>query len=729
MSGIIQEEKEFTLEDIVGFITKHWKTFLVFMIISVLIAAYKYKTNVSFTAKSVLLFQNQNSSPLQTISANISGVNLDSYWSEDKLEHHMLYLETPSFYRFISADIMKREKYRNMIMTLMGQNFFAFLSQFEGTGNYSYRFDQAAEKMAITLWGMSTVKKVGPNSMSFSVSHERKSLAVDLANLFADYAVKKISSQYIDEIDEVQAFFNKQIEQAEADMENLDNILLSLQRKMTTSSPGSEKYHFLEAQQKLKEELSRAQVELNKNKKVIEAFGELPSARRPTSEALSSDKFTAHAQVELLKNENEVIAARIDAINELLADLEKSTAKNSKVEISIERLKRKLGFKSDFVMDLVSQSVRMEVMRISLKNKVILLERALLARATRDGNLRNSALAASGAGAVLAFIFILVMNIFNPIIRDEKEMIGLNMIPLGKVPDFTVHKSKFFSLKKYPSLLLSFLGRLGPMVEKLKFIPPLNFLWRQIEPIIRANQYAESHGGIQNVFISKDISKISLDNPEAQVFRHLRARFLSAQNKVSGRGRVISVLSPSVGAGKSFVAASFAGALAHLGKRTIIIDCDVKNPTISGLARLKTKSGLIEVLDDTNSVALKEFIHTLPVGLDVLPAGTCHNRVPELLSSDPVNELLESLVQHYDYVILDLPPMSKVAESVYLSRHSDFVMMVVTMSYSKYNELEGTLEILRANGQHNIGCVLNKSGRPGEYGYFARPESRFEDAS
>ncbi len=684
MSYHVSEEKEFTIGEIVDFFIKHWQIIGIFVFLFASYAAYDYKTNPSFSAKSILVFQKQGSSPLQSVTANISGISLDNYWSEDKLEHHLLYLQSLTFYRRLSEFLVKTEKLHGTVEQLMGAEFLEFSETYAGTNQYNYRLDQAVERMALALWSVAAVDQIGPNSLSFTASSSDKGLAVTLANLFANFAVSQIQSQFLNEVDEVQAFFAEQLEKANTEVREYDEMLLKMQKDYVSNDISKTERAYFNLQEKLKAELSQNKISLRKNLSLLKEFDEARPAEINGDNALSSDKFMPTVQGDTLKFENRELIARIDAIEQLLGEVEGSAREIPRIEASMARLRRRIELQNEYIATLMNQKVNTDVLKISLKNKVSILEKALLSRARRNGNLNQKVAAATGVGLVASILFILVLNTLNPIVRRVKDVAHLGMVPLGKIPDFSRYDTQF-NLKRI-----------------FKHVPRK----------------------AQNVFISRVLLKMNLDTPEAMAFRHLRARFLSYLDQLTNKPKVISVVSPAPGAGKSFVAANFAGALAHLGLKTLLLDCDLRNPTISRTVQAQDLPGLTDLLDSKKPNDYKKYVVTLQNGLNILPAGNYHESVTELLSGKQAEAFIKKVQEDYDYIVLDVPPLSKVAESIALSRMSQFVMMVVTLGHSKTTDVMDSLEILVNNGQAEIGYIANRVGATSSYQYDVR--SRIE---
>ncbi len=132
---------------------------------------------------------------------------------------------------------------------------------------------------------------------------------------------------------------------------------------------------------------------------------------------------------------------------------------------------------------------------------------------------------------------------------------------------------------------------------------------------------------------------------------------------VKANNRVIGFTSSLPNEGKSTVAAALALLISQVGKRTIVVDCDLRNPSLSRALAPNANSGLLEVI--TEKASLEEVIWTEPsLNLAFLPAVVksrmAHSN--EILYSAPMKKLFEQLRESYDYVIVDFPPLAPIVD-------------------------------------------------------------------
>lgn len=172
---------------------------------------------------------------------------------------------------------------------------------------------------------------------------------------------------------------------------------------------------------------------------------------------------------------------------------------------------------------------------------------------------------------------------------------------------------------------------------------------------------------------------------------------------------MIGVASTLPTEGKSTISMNFAELLAMQGARTLLIDCDLRNPgTTLSLAR-HAEAGLVEVL--TEGRPMKELLLLNDkTRLAFLPA-VVKRRIPhssQLLSSSAMNELLDSVRTSFDYIILDLPPLAPVVDARAIAAQVDAFLFVVEWGKTTRKVVRSTLRTNLEIVDKCIGVILNK---------------------
>ena len=189
----------------------------------------------------------------------------------------------------------------------------------------------------------------------------------------------------------------------------------------------------------------------------------------------------------------------------------------------------------------------------------------------------------------------------------------------------------------------------------------------------------------------------------AEQFRSLRAR-LDALAETRPL-RTIAVTSALPGEGKTMAAISLAVVSAmKIGGRVVLVECDMREPTIGAALGLHTDAGLTEVLVD--GAPLEQAIQRVAgTSLDVLAVRGLPQNPSELLASDRMRKLLETLTARYERVILDLPPTLGLPDAKIVSGLCDGTVFVVRANETPQPDIEAALEVLGRD--RLLGIVMN----------------------
>ena len=211
--------------------------------------------------------------------------------------------------------------------------------------------------------------------------------------------------------------------------------------------------------------------------------------------------------------------------------------------------------------------------------------------------------------------------------------------------------------------------------------------------------------------------RIALLQPESYVaeqYRALRGRIdaIAAQRPI----RTLTVTSALPGEGKTTAAINLAIVTAlSLGRRVLLIDCDLRKPKVHEALGLRPVAGLAEVLSDQVNVD-DAIVKVEGVNLDVLPVRSRPVNPSELLGSAKMRELLDEVNRRYDRVILDTPAALGLPDAKTVSDLSDGVVMVVRADTTPQQDVQATLEFL--DQRRLLGLLLNGAhAHRGRYGY------------
>ena len=190
----------------------------------------------------------------------------------------------------------------------------------------------------------------------------------------------------------------------------------------------------------------------------------------------------------------------------------------------------------------------------------------------------------------------------------------------------------------------------------------------------------------------------------AEAYRVLRTSVLLSS--VDRPPKLILITSGQPGEGKTTTVVNTAISLAQLGASVLIIDCDLRKPSAHKVLGVDQARGLSTYL--SRNVDINEVIQKLPIAnLSLLPCGPIPPNPSEMISSAKMKQLLQSLSETYDHIIIDSPPLLKVTDPVILSTMVDGVILVVHGGKSTRDVVRRTRQELAVAGARIFGVVLN----------------------
>ena len=209
------------------------------------------------------------------------------------------------------------------------------------------------------------------------------------------------------------------------------------------------------------------------------------------------------------------------------------------------------------------------------------------------------------------------------------------------------------------------------------------------------------------------IAGLSPQSLAAEQYRSLRTRL--AHTEGAAALRTVMVTSPQKGEGKSVTSANLALTMAQeLQRRVVIVEADLRKPSLGHLFNLPAGPGLAEYL--VGAAELSDVMKFLPDHhLTVIPAGTPPANPSELLGSTAMRRLLDQLRARFDRVILDTPPVLPLADVAVLAPMVDGTLLVVRAGYTPKPAIENALRAF--DSSRLLGVVLNESGMEEDYRY------------
>lgn len=196
-------------------------------------------------------------------------------------------------------------------------------------------------------------------------------------------------------------------------------------------------------------------------------------------------------------------------------------------------------------------------------------------------------------------------------------------------------------------------------------------------------------------------------SPAAESYRTLRMnlQFASLDRKL----RSLLVTSAGPAEGKTTTLANLAVTLAQIDQRVILVDADLRRPSLHRLFQTPNEQGLTTMTLEDEALENPPLQFTAVPGLQVLPSGTLPPRPADLLGSRRMEAVLEALMQRADMVLLDAPPVTVVTDAVILATKVDGVLLVVSAGDTKRDHAKQAVERLAKVNANVVGAVLNNA--------------------
>jgi polysaccharide biosynthesis transport protein len=201
------------------------------------------------------------------------------------------------------------------------------------------------------------------------------------------------------------------------------------------------------------------------------------------------------------------------------------------------------------------------------------------------------------------------------------------------------------------------------------------------------------------------VTQVRPQSQMAESYRALRTSLLLSN--LGAPPKVIMVTSARPQEGKTTTSINTAIVLAQKGVRVLLVDADLRRPSVHKTLGMGPRSGLSNVL--TGSATLQQTVSASPVlpNLFILPAGTPPPNPAELLASSNMRDLLAELREQYDHIVIDTPPTLSVTDAVVLSPRADATILVIRSGQTTKQALRRARDILMQVNAHVAGVLLN----------------------
>lgn len=200
---------------------------------------------------------------------------------------------------------------------------------------------------------------------------------------------------------------------------------------------------------------------------------------------------------------------------------------------------------------------------------------------------------------------------------------------------------------------------------------------------------------------------VSYSFPESIISEQFRMIQTNIKFSVAEKSRTFLITSAKDGEGKSTTVANLAVSMAQQKERVLLIDANLRNPSLQSFFKISNSNGLTDVL--IGKSLLEDTIYHTEIGrLDVLTSGTSTHNPVELLGSRMMQELLKNALQSYDLILLDSNAILEVPDTKLLANQCDGVVLVIQNGKTKAEEAYEAKKVLEFAKAKLVGVVMNQ---------------------
>ena len=511
-------------------------------------------------------------------------------------------------------------------------------------------------------------------------------------------------------------FINNRIDLIATDLSKVDDDIEQFKTGNKLTDISSEASLYLASNDRTEQELAFNRTALNKINFMKNQIDDASFARIPSNIGLSdaSVNLTATKYNELLDNRDRLLKSSNEK-NPIIVNLDQqlNTLKNS-LRASLDNSAKTVG--------LQIRSLENQAIKISSKIYAV------------PGQVRKSRDIEREQGIKESLYLYLLEK------REEASISLMSTSPNAKV----INIAHSYNSPVYPKEPVTYLSSLI-----LGLLIPFIFIYVKNLLDTKIHNREDLEGIINNIALLGEVPRLSGSENHliarndrsilSESFRIIRTNleYIRRSTAVEKYNNVICVTSTINGEGKSFFSLNMALTIANTGKKVLLIGADVRKPQIySAIKKNKKdkdpdKTGLTDYLSD-KSVSVTETINDYRINditIDILLSGKVPPNPAELLMSDRLKDLFDTVSEDYDYVIVDTAPSMLVTDTLLISEYAGHTIYLTRADYTEKRILNFTRELNASRKLNNMMLVVNdvkqsNFGYGAKYGYYNAPEKK-----
>ncbi|KAF2955572.1 polysaccharide biosynthesis tyrosine autokinase [Marinitoga sp. 38H-ov] len=685
-------EDELTLEDIMHIFKKRFWWFLLTVIVTVAITiTYLFLTTPIYESSVTLKIESQSQSSITDLfSSQLSS-------SRPEISTEVELIKSRTNIEKVIDDLGLLDYFKNKIEDEKAKE--------ELT---KYKIIQTVSEM-ITV---SPVKDT--NIVKISVQSDDPELAKNIANKLAEVYNEFLKTLSKNEYTVKREFIEEQIPKVESDLKSAEETVRKFKEKNQVFLLDEEAKNILQFLLQYDSQINAYNLQIQENQATIKALNDL--IKKVDEKIISSETITTNPIVSNLKSK--LIDYRIE-LSGLLQTYSETDPKVLEVKEKINEAEKLLKDEvskivtsqvqtinpayQDMYLQLIEAQSKGEILKSTIESltilrntyqeklsKLPLLEQKLL-ELERDVKIKE--------------------NLYTLLLEklEETRIAEAGVIGTAKLIDNAITPDK--PIKPNKKLTAAIGGVLGIFLGILvAFI--IEYMDKSIKDEEEIKRMAKGRtvlGRIPTFEIKKELEKpelIVLNSPTSPISESIKLTATNINYAITPEPKVIALTSSGPSEGKTVSSANLAISYAQNGLKTLLIDIDMRKPRVEkalGLERFNV--GVVNhILKD---VPIERITQNYIENLDVIPVGPIPPNPTSLLTSKKFKELMETLKERYDKIIIDLPPILAAADALIVSKYSDGLILVVRAGKTQKHSLKVALENIATSDNNLLGLIIN----------------------
>lgn len=660
LAGAISGEKVLQL------LRRHYVLYVVMLVACFATVGVRHLFTPSYRSKATIILQAAINNPLQSLSTRLggfSGFDVDGR----EADRYLSRLRVHAFYLRAAKAVKQDPDLSNLPVSayVRAKGLTQVYREYTGKSSRTLVKELSDDALARRLAEMIAFSKDGIEAVSIHINASKPNLAFRLNNLVATAAVDSLIAFEEQDLSESDYYLKIQSKKTQDSIRETETEIAGFKRKKNLFSINTSFEHVTARSAEMNKELAEIDIQIAESKREIR---ELAKGVKTSEDGEGAGyKFGSRRKIASIDRELEELESRRASLKAMLSKLNKTYDENA--EMQLAELKKKIDLESSLFQELKKHDFQMEMRRISARNKFHLLEPARLESVQLSESLVSKLLLALLVSIAVASLLAYGIEYAFPLAANRLDLEQAGLRYLGSVPDGEPKRS---------------------------FIRNLIHRKNPIRKIAAAGVLEEISASFAQIAAS--ITKRKESNPELR------------------EGWVITISSSEPGEGKTFTAKNLAMALAESRRRVLLIDGDLRAPSLSAGFKALKKEGLAEVVGSREIFGRARMAQVVP-SLDFLPAGKSTANPTKLFTSKEFEEVVTGFKALYDFVVIDTPPSTVAGDSAVLMRISDLPVLVVGVGQVYLHVLHGSVASIEDFSKGYVYGVLNRVAYGKQYGY------------